>query len=467
MNLKLLERVAGELRTALASYEPERISGADADRMLSAFAEVERLAVAGKLLSARRVESSKVWRRKGHRSAAAHVAEVTGTGMGPALNALETARQLGELPATDDALRNGKLSEAQVKEIAGAASVQPGAEQELVDAAGRQPLNVLKLRCRRVKATGTDQNEVYRRIHRSRYLRHWTDNEGAVRFDARLTPDQGALLVNAVKGEADRLAAEARRAGQEEPARALAADALVRLAGARCPGHGPGGSGVGDRHRATPDTAGTCGSGRSGRSGTGGAPNSGGSGVTDHRGVPGCQGVPDPDSGPDGGAGACRCAAPGPAAMVHVRVDHEALVRGHLESGEVCEIPGIGPIPVEVARRLAVDSILSVLVTGGIDVTAVSRADRTIPAALRRALLERDQVCVVPGCEVGEALEIDHVQEFHRGGPTALDNLARLCHWHHYLKTHQRYRLERVDDGWRWTPPDPPRDPDAEAWPSG
>jgi hypothetical protein len=153
--------------------------------------------------------------------------------------------------------------------------------------------------------------------------------------------------------------------------------------------------------------------------------------------------------------------------MVHVRVDHGALVRGRLEPGEVCEIPGIGPIPVEVARGLAADSILSVLVTDGVDVTAVSRADRTIPAAVRRALIERDQVCVVPGCEVRDALENDHVHEFGRGGPTALDNLARLCHWHHYLKTHQRYRLERVGDGWGWTPPDPPRDPDAGAWPSG
>jgi hypothetical protein len=454
MNLKLVERVADELRTALADYEPERLTGADADRMLSAFAEVERLAAAGKLLSARRVESSNVWRRRGHRSAAAHLAEATGTGLGPAINTLETARQLGELPATDDALRNGRLSEAQVKEIAGAASVQPDAEQELVDAAGKQPLNVLKLRCRRVKAVGTDQDEAYRRIHRSRYLRHWTDNDGAVRFDARLTPDQGAVLVNAVKGEADRLAAEARRAGQEEPARALAADALVRLAGSGCHGHGHDhGNGNGRTPGAGPDPVTADGRTR-------------GSGVASADGADG-ESTRDTASDPDRAAGACRCGGAGPTAMVHVRVDNEALVRGHLEPGEVCEIPGIGPIPVEVARRLAADSILSVLVTDGVDVTAVSRSDRTIPAAVRRALIERDQVCVVPGCEVRDALENDHVHEFGRGGPTALDNLARLCHWHHYLKTHQRYRLERVGDGWTWTPPDPPRDPDADAWPSG
>jgi hypothetical protein len=140
--------------------------------------------------------------------------------------------------------------------------------------------------------------------------------------------------------------------------------------------------------------------------------------------------------------------------MLHVRVDHAALVRGHLEPGEICEIPGIGPIPVDVARRLAVDSILSVLVTDGVDVMTVAHAGRTIPASLRRALIERDQVCAVPGCDVREALEIDHVDPFSRGGPTRLANLVRLCHWHHYLKTHQRHRIERTDGGWRWRGPD-------------
>src|SRR5450759_2111973 len=143
MNLDLLERVADQLRTALVDYQPERITGADAARLLTGFAAIEKLAAGGKLLSARRVESSNVWRRQGHRSAAAHVAEATGSGLGPAINALKAARCLGSLPATDDAMRNGRLSETQVKEIAGAAILQPDAEQELVDAANKQPLNAV------------------------------------------------------------------------------------------------------------------------------------------------------------------------------------------------------------------------------------------------------------------------------------------------------------------------------------
>ena len=129
--------------------------------------------------------------------------------------------------------------------------------------------------------------------------------------------------------------------------------------------------------------------------------------------------------------------------MVHVRVDHQALVRGRVEAGEVCEIPGVGPIPVEVARRLAVDSILSVLVIDGVDVTAVAYAGRTIPASIRRALRTRSGRALVPGCGLGEGLEIDHIEPFAQGGTTTLANLVRLCHWHHYLKTHHRYRLER------------------------
>jgi hypothetical protein len=414
MKLQTLKSVADTLRSEIAGFEPERLSGSDAALVLEAFAEIGKLADAGKLLAAGRVESSNIWRKSGHRSAASHVAETTGTGLGPAITTLEAARRLGSLPATDEALRDGRLSESQVKEIAGAATVQPDAEQELVDAAGKQPMSVLKLRCRRVKATGSDQSSRYRAIHRDRYLRDWTDDDGAVRFDARLTPDEGARLLAAVKQATDRLVAESRRAGVDEPRKALAADAIVRLVcGRPSPATGSNGSG-----------------------GSGGTATTTGS--TPVGGDPG-----PPDSGPG--------------TTVHVRVDYYALVRGHLVEGELCEIPGIGPIPVEVARRLAVDSILSVLVTDGVDVTAVAHAGRTIPAALRRALLERDQTCCVPGCDIREALEIDHIHPVAEGGITSLENLVRLCHWHHYLKTHHGHRIERSGGEWEWIPPDDSR----------
>ena len=83
----------------------------------------------------------------------------------------------------------------------------------------------------------------------------------------------------------------------------------------------------------------------------------------------------------------------------------------------------------------------------------MAHAGRTIPASLRRALIERDPACVVPGCDLRDGLEIDHVEPFALGGATSLANLVRLCHWHHYLKTHHGHRLVRVADGWRWEAP--------------
>ena len=123
----------------------------------------------------------------------------------------------------------------------------------------------------------------------------------------------------------------------------------------------------------------------------------------------------------------------GPEATIHVFVDYEALVRGHAVDGEQCEIPGLGPIPVSVARRLTDDAVLKVIVTKGVEITAVAHAGRTIPAHLRTALECRDPVCIVPGCGIRRGLQIDHRGPWAGTRRTSLDNTARICKWHHYL----------------------------------
>ena len=139
--------------------------------------------------------------------------------------------------------------------------------------------------------------------------------------------------------------------------------------------------------------------------------------------------------------------------MVHVMVDHAALIRGTVEPGETCEIPGVGPIPVATARSMLSDAFLAVLVTDGTDIKAVAHMGRLIPARLRTALDARDQVCVVPGCGESKRLEIDHVIPIEQGGPTCQSNLAKLCKWHHYLKTHQGHKLKGKPGAWIWKPP--------------
>lgn len=147
-------------------------------------------------------------------------------------------------------------------------------------------------------------------------------------------------------------------------------------------------------------------------------------------------------------------------AHVVVRVDAGALRRGSVAGGEVCEIAGVGPVPVDTARELLGDCFYNVVVTDGVDVRCVTGTKRTIPRALRLALAERDRTCVVPGCPVADHLEIDHWRvDFARGGPTTLDNLARLCGRHHSMKTTLGWRLAGGPGQWRWLRPARGHDP--------
>jgi hypothetical protein len=147
-------------------------------------------------------------------------------------------------------------------------------------------------------------------------------------------------------------------------------------------------------------------------------------------------------------------AAAGPGTMIHVVVDYDALMRGHTVAGEQCEIPGIGPIPVTLARQMSEDAILKVLLTKGVDVIAVAHGGYTIPAHLRTALDVRDRKCVVPRCDVRRNLERDHRNTYNRTRVTKLEDLARLCRWHHYQKTFLGYTYRGGPGNWEWLPPE-------------
>ena len=70
---------------------------------------------------------------------------------------------------------------------------------------------------------------------------------------------------------------------------------------------------------------------------------------------------------------------------------------------------------------------------------------RAIPAKVRTGVEERDRVCQVPTCDVTLGLEIDHIKPFAEGGPTTFENLVRLCKRHHLQKTHDGYRLVKIE----------------------
>ena len=62
----------------------------------------------------------------------------------------------------------------------------------------------------------------------------------------------------------------------------------------------------------------------------------------------------------------------------------------------------------------------------------LARAQQTIPPALRRAVLLRDQRrCRVPGCRNATFVDVHHLQLRSEGGRNATDNLMTLCGAHH------------------------------------
>jgi hypothetical protein len=139
-----------------------------------------------------------------------------------------------------------------------------------------------------------------------------------------------------------------------------------------------------------------------------------------------------------------------PRAEIVLHVSAEALRRGALEPGEFCEIAGVGPVSLSTVEYLFGSSFAKIIIERGVDVASVTHVGRWIPAHIDSALSSRDRVCAVPGCGVGYGLERDHIVPIEDGGKTKLSNLVRLCHRHHFLKTHRYWRLLGKPGNWRW-----------------
>jgi hypothetical protein len=377
-----LDELLPFIRSVAGGVDINSLEVQTAARVVEQCAEAERLLAALRVFAASTLEDKALWRREGFRSAAHWMASKTGTAVGPAIATLEMVGLLKDLPVLAAAFRNGLLSEAQAREIAEVAADVPEAEEQLVEAAGKLSLKMLREECQRVEAAAiVDEDDRHRRVHRKRCTRAYVRN-GVGRFNATMTPDELAQWVAWLDARTDDIVAAAIRGGWFECREAHSVDAMLDLAM-------PGGD-----------------------------------------------------------------APAGPATTMHVVVDYDALVRGHTRAGEKCEIPGFGPIPVTLARQMSEDAILKVLLSNGVDVVAVAHGGYTVPAHLRSALEVRDPTCIVPRCDSRRHLQIDHRNTFNRTRVTKLDDLARLCRWHHYQKTFLGYTYRGGPGTWEWIPPE-------------
>ena len=158
-----------------------------------------------------------------------------------------------------------------------------------------------------------------------------------------------------------------------------------------------------------------------------------------------------------------------------VLVSHEVAKRGWADvmDGELCKIPGVGPVAPGIARQIAGDAFLTGLFYDGVDLTKIRRWTRNIPVEVRLALElgpppDFDGLkCVDCGNRFRN--ERDHVEPHSQNGPASVDNLEPRCWRCHQAKTardRKAGKLTPPPPDEQSAPPDSPGSSDRERGPS-
>jgi hypothetical protein len=138
-----------------------------------------------------------------------------------------------------------------------------------------------------------------------------------------------------------------------------------------------------------------------------------------------------------------------------VLVSHEVARRGwkDVRDGEVCKIPGVGPVAPAVAKETAQDAFLNGVFYDGVDLRNFVRWTRNIPIGVLVALELGEppsfdgMVCV--DCGNRFRTEFDHVRSRAARGPTSKPNVNPRCWRCHLRKTARDRKAGRLK------PPEP------------
>ena len=131
-------------------------------------------------------------------------------------------------------------------------------------------------------------------------------------------------------------------------------------------------------------------------------------------------------------------------------VSHEVAKRGwrDVRDGEMCKIPGVGPVSPQVARAIAQDAFLSGVFYDGKDLRHFKRYGRNIPIEVLVAL-ELGEPPYFDGvfcadCGNRFRTEFDHVKPRFVRGPTSNPNLEPRCFSCHQAKTKRDLKAGRL-----------------------
>ncbi len=320
----------------------------------------------------------------------AELVDRTGMSGAEARRAVRLADALVAVPAAADALADGRITTGHASVLATDVSWlnRPAAalDATLVAAACEQSVDEFRATVsewERVENGDLDGARLAARQHRNRTLSWTTGRDGMLSLRGELAPEAGAIVTGALRSVADRLwrTEDGRVGGTGDPSvcrtpgqrNADALEELCRLANRpTATGRGNGDAGGPTRPRVD--------------------------------------------------------------LLVTVGLDR---LRVHPATGsaEPCRTSEGAELPVATARRLACDAgVLPVVLGSAGEVLDVGRRSRTVPTAIRNALVVRDGGCTHPGCSAPVSwCDAHHVVHWADGGPTSLDNLVLLCSAHHHL----------------------------------
>jgi 5-methylcytosine-specific restriction endonuclease McrA len=340
----------------------------------------------------------------GFRSCAAWLSWRVGLDLGTARERVRVARALGALPALAAALGRGELSYAKVRALTRVATPATEARLLAVGRAGTAAHVERIVRGWRRVDRHVEARQAARQ-HAGRALQVYEDEDGTVVVRGRLAPEVGALFLRALEAARETLYQRTRATTTPTPAATAAGGAAAADPALDLPSRPQQQA---DALALVAETA-------------------------LHHGL-------DPG-------------APGERYQVVVHVD--ATVLGDPAHPGQSVLEAGSHVPAETSRRLACDASRVVMRHDAEGrMVEIGARTRTIPPALRRALLHRDRDCRFPGCHVriGQG---HHVRHWAEGGPTTLGNLVLLCRRHHRAVHEEGYQTERLaDGGFRFRRPD-------------
>jgi hypothetical protein len=303
-----------------------------------------------------------------------------GIAMGAAREKVRVAHALQGLPQISSALRHGRISYSKVRAMTRVATPQ-NEDYLLMIADHGTATHVERLVRNYRKVKRSEALERDNQFHAQRELNWYIDDDGSYVLKARLSPEQGARVTQALDAAMATLRDEQRNTAEDVPAgtpiAARRADALERIADSYL---------VGDLTRDEVTVKG------------------------------------------------------GDRYTVHLHTDMNTLQADG--EGADSELVAGGRVCAETSRRLACDCGVVHWLEGK-DGTAldIGRRTRSIPPAIRRALDRRDGGCRFPGCTARHHVDAHHLRHWADGGETRLDNLLLLCHHHHRLVHEGGYGL--------------------------